>query len=284
MIKKLALGALLIVVAAVTAAERKLPPPSVGISPNRIVVDVDKKTVTESATILNLTDKPVTLTASLVSFDLDEANEFRELPTQPGSLPAAMILNPVDFTIPPQSSQTVRLAIVPERLAHSGEHRAMLFVSELAETNQVGMQVRFRLGVPIYARVGEVVEDGIVHEVDVAVDEDRLSLDVDLSSEGNVQVRADGYYLWWSRADFPGEEDAIAAVERMRADPNASQPKSATGGLINTKPVFPGTRRTVDAKLIPPEDVGEYLLALQLTAGGEVVNRMIAFDKLDTDP
>ena len=83
-----------------------LPPASIGVSPTRVEVTVQDRTTTGSATVMNFTDKPVHISASLTSFDLDEGNNFRELAPETGSLPRAMMLNPADFTIPPYDAIT----------------------------------------------------------------------------------------------------------------------------------------------------------------------------------
>ena len=167
-------------------AADKLPPASIGVSPSRIELVVVDQTTTGSATVLNLSEKPVHVSSSLVSFDLDENSNFRELPTEPGSLPAAMMLNPVDFTIPAHGSQTVRFAIMTERLRGEGEHRAMLFFSELVGTNQASVKLNFRLGVPIYAHLGEVEQSAQLHNMRFGADETQLELDI--SANGNRQV------------------------------------------------------------------------------------------------
>ena len=83
------------------------PPASIGVSPSRVELTVQNKRTTGSATVMNFTDKPIHVAASLAGFDLDESNDFRELPPTAGSLSRAMMLNPADFTIPPHGSQTV---------------------------------------------------------------------------------------------------------------------------------------------------------------------------------
>ncbi|MCZ6659537.1 MAG: hypothetical protein O7C67_19805 [Gammaproteobacteria bacterium] len=266
----------LILVATAYAAEA--PPASVGVSPSRIELDVNGTSVTDSAMVMNMTDDTVHLSASLVNWDLDENNDFRELPTETGSLPTAMLLNPVDFSIPPHATQTVRFAIMPERLHGQGEHRAMLFVSELVDSTDPGVRIRFRLGVPIYARVGTKTVSSDMHSVELRHENASLNLDLDISSTGTMQVRPSGYYLWWPKDSFPGEEIALKSVHRLKKDRSREVPEGATGGVIVTKPVFAGSRRVVRAKLQPPELSGEYVLALHLEAGDQVVQRTMRFE------
>ncbi|MGE0623999.1 MAG: hypothetical protein AB7I04_06215 [Pseudomonadales bacterium] len=211
--------------------------------------------------------------SSVVGFDLDEANNFRELPPEPGSLPTAMMLNPVEFTIPANGSQTVRFAISRQRLNGPGEHRAMLFFSELVDTDQAGVKLNFRLGLPLYATVGEPRSLAVVNGIRFDADGNRLELD--LSATGNTQVKPSGFYLWWPLAEYPKESQALKEVATLAANPTRTLPKHTAGGRLVTKPVFAGTRRSVAASLAPPPDDGEYMLIVHFEAGGQTVQRTI---------
>ena len=254
-------------------ASSALPPASIGVSPARVELTVQNKRTTGSATVMNFTDKPIHVAASLAGFDLDENNDFRELPPTAGSLPRAMMLNPADFTIPPHGSQTVRFAIMPERLEGSGEHRAMLFFSELVDSNQAAVQINFRLGIPIYAQFGEVDQTAQIHDLKITNDRSRLELDI--SALGNKQVRPTGYYLWWPAGKFPGERVAFRKLKSLASGGDSSLPADVVGGKLVTKPVFPGARRAVAAKLTIPEGVGDYVLAVHVDAGDQSLQRTI---------
>jgi hypothetical protein len=251
----------------------KAPPPSIGISPSRMEVELKPGTTTGSATVLNLSNREITVRSSLVGFDLDENNSFRELAPEPGSLPAAMIVNPVKFTIPAGGSQTVRFAIQADRLKGSGEHRAMLFFSELVGTSHAGVMLNFRLGMPIYAMAGD--PDPIAAFNDLHYDRDSSLIELDISSLGNAQVRPAGYYLWWPLAEYPEESRAFNEVARMVRNPSRDTPNGLAGGRLVTKPIFPGTRRTVIANLVPPPDGGDYMLVMQVDAGRQTMQHAI---------
>ena len=171
----------------VARAHAELPPASIGVSPNRIELTVKNDATTGSTTVMNFTDKPIHVSTSVVNFDLDGNSNFRELTPEAGSLPSAMMINPVDFTIAPRGSQTVRFAIMLERLEGAGEHRAMLFFSELVGTNEASVQLNFRLGVPIYAQLGERRQKAVLHAIAIGTDQTQLKLD--MSASGNAQIR-----------------------------------------------------------------------------------------------
>ena len=251
------------------------PPPSIGVSPSRLEIDVRNSPTTGSATVLNMSAKPVHIATSLVNFDLDEDNNLRELAPRRGSLANAMMLNPVEFTIPANSSQTVRFAIMPERLNGLREHRAMLFFSEQVSTTHAAVKLNFRLGIPIYARYGEMRP--VAHFNDVTFDAKQHQLVLDISATGNVQVNPTGFYLWWPVSEYPSERKALARVADLAQHPARTMPGNTTGGRLVTKPVFPGTRRSMLVKLTPPTELGEYRLVLHVDAGEAQIQRSIKY-------
>lgn len=251
------------------------PPPSIGISPSRVEIVVEQKTTMGSATVLNLSNNDITVKSSVVNFELDEGNNFRELEPQAGSLSTAMMINPVEFKIPANGSQTVRFAIMPERLQGSGEHRAMLFFSELVDTSHAGVKLNFRLGMPIYATVGEPNPVAVFN--DLEFDAEKRALSVDISSLGNAQVRPTGYYLWWPMSDYPSEAKAFKRLADLARDPSRRPPAETIGGRLVTKPVFAGTRRVVTTGVAPPPAAGEYMLVLQMDAGGQSIQKAIEY-------
>jgi hypothetical protein len=186
-----------------------------------------------------------------------------------------MMINPSEFTIPANGSQTVRFAIMPGRLAGSGEHRAMLFFSELVDTSQAGVKLNFRLGMPIYASVGEPNPVAVFN--DVSFDLRKRELSLDISSLGSSQVKPTGFYLWWPMSDYPNEARAFRRVADFSRDPSRLSETDLSGGRLITKPVFAGTRRTVTASLPPPPDAGEYMLVLEMEAGGQEIRKVIEY-------
>lgn len=255
------------------------PPPSIGVSPSRLEVTVGSKTTMGSATVLNMSDRDIAVKASVVGFDLDEDNQFRELAPEPGSLATAMMINPMEFTIPANGSQTVRFAIMPDRLQGGGEHRAMLFFSELVDTNHAGVKLNFRLGMPIYASIGEPNPIAVFNGMDFDAGSNELTLDI--SSIGSSQVKPSGYYMWWPLSEFPSEARALRRVSELAGDPNRQLRTDEVGGRLMTKPVFAGTRRMVIANLPPPQGSGEHMLVVQIDAGGQQLQRVFEYAPAD---
>lgn len=274
--KSLSLAALLLLIPAIALGEPgKAPPPSIGVSPSRIEVTVENGSATGTATVINMSDRVIHVNTEVVNFDLDEQNNFRELPPDPGSLPMALIVNPVEFTIPPNGSQTVRFAVRPERLSGPGEHRAMLFFSEVVDTSHRALKLRFRLGVPIYAGFGEMHSVARLHAVEL--DDAMQQLSLDISATGNAQVRADGYYLFWPMNEYPAETSALSLVRELAQHPGREPPAHTAGGRLMTKPVFPGTRRSVSASIAPPPEPGNYMLVYAIEAGGQSIQRSLRY-------
>lgn len=266
---------LLCLVGAIAAHAVEGPPPSLGVSPSRIELEITGSTGTGSATVLNMSDRDIKVSTEVVNFELDEQGKFRQLPPDAGSLPGAIILNPVEFTIPANGSQIVRFAIMPERLDGAGEHRAMLFFSETVDTSHNALKMRFRLGTPIYATLGDVERTADLHRLAYQPAESRL--EIDLTATGTAQVKPTGFYLYWPLADYPSEQKALARVTSLAEDPKGRLPKNAIGGRIMTKPVFPGSRRTIAASIPEPPDAGEYMLVYAVDVGGRMVQRAIEY-------
>ncbi len=266
---------LLLSLAGVAAHALEAPPPSMGVSPSRLEIEVAGSTATGSATVLNMSDRDIRISTEVVSFDLDENNEFRQLPPEPGGLPTALMMNPVEFTVPANGSQIVRFAVMPERLKGAGEYRAMIFFSEVVDTSHASVKVRFRLGMPLYAVLGDVERSASLH--DVAYQPASSSLEFDLTATGSAQVKPSGFYVFWPVADFPSEQKALELVAELARNPNKRLPKSTVGGRIMTKPVFPGARRVLTAPLPQPPDAGEYKLVYAVEAGGQSVQRVVEY-------
>ena len=266
---------ILLVAGVARAAETNVPPASIGVSPSRIMLDVNGAPVGEALTVINMSDQSVIIDVEVANWDLDERNEIRQIPTEPGSLPVAMIINPTRFTIPQNSSQTVRFMVMPERLPATGEARAMIYFAETVPTDQPGVNVRFRLGVPVYANIGDGHASAQLHDVSIRKSAGTPALAFDLTATGSVHTRPSGYYMIWREADYPGERAALRRVRKLAKDHGSGLPKAAVGGPLQTKPVLPGTRRTVESPIALPLEDGRYLLALHLQTEQEAFQRVL---------
>jgi hypothetical protein len=169
----------------------------------------------------------------------------------------------------------VRFAIMPERLAGAGEHRAMLFFSELTDTSEPTVKINFRLGVPIYAQRGPAVASAELHGL--ALNETGDALRLDVSAAGTTQIRPQGHYVWWRADKFPGEQQAFRQIATLARNPERTPPGSIASGKLTAKPVFPGTRRALTARISPPADAGSHVLAVRFNIADETFERSFRF-------
>ncbi len=243
------------------------PKPRVGFSPPRFELQWDGRGSTESLSVLNVSDAPLSVEVSLGNWDLDEENRNRELPPTEQSLDQWMIVNPLQFTIEPGDSQTVRFAIRPRVQPAPGEHRAMIYLAEQpagsTEAEQA-LRVSFRFGIPVYLHVGEKVRTGTLHGIALDRTEAPGQLLIDFSSTGTAYARLDAHYMTWPRAAYPGDEKAAAAIRSLAAEP-ATEHQGRAGELFSRlpgTPVLPGYRRTLKLPIVLPDAPGDYILAI----------------------
>ena len=243
------------------------PQPRVGFSPPRFELEWDGKGSTESLSVLNVSDTPLSVAVTVGNWDLDEENRNRELPPTEQSLDQWMIVNPLQFTIEPGGSQTVRFAIRPRVQPAPGEHRAMVYLAEqpaAAADGEQALRVSFNFGIPVYLHVGEKRREGTLHGITLDSATAPRLLQVDFSSTGTAYARLDAHYMIWPRSAYPGDDEAAAAIRSMAAEPDAAGPQ--VNGQVFARlpgtPVLPGYRRTLQLPIIMPDAPGDYVLAV----------------------
>lgn len=268
--------ALLLVAGSVAATVAAQPAARMGISPDRYdIVFGEGGGDTQSLMIQNLSEEDITITLSVRHWDLDEAGQLRILPPTEQSLDQWIVLNPVRVTVPPGTPQTVRWAIMPRLKPQSGEYRAMLFVEEAldGQTTSGGTRVRMKMryGLPIYAHVGERIQDATLHGVNVDRDNNRIYLD--LANTGNSHGRLAGYYGIWAAADFPGADQAMKQLDRVIAGRNGEAP--LTVGQVPGVVLLPGNRRQV-AVDVDLAEAGDYIVLLDTEFAGLEITETVS--------
>lgn len=245
--------------------------PQLALSPSRIEMHPDKENTTESITVLNLGTEPMQVQVSVQNWDLDEQNAYRALPPTPQSLDQWLIINPVRLTIPPKSQQTVRLAVRPKAKPQAGEHRAMVFFHQLPRDNSKGVNVLFKVGVPIYAFFGDTRHEATLHSMTFEADKRELVFDV--SNSGNAYVRPRGYYMVVSADNTESEQGLLNRLNAKTGEVEGDKPLAS--GKLASKPVFAGERRTVQASIAAKEKLpATYLLAVKVDVAGTIFEKV----------
>jgi hypothetical protein len=241
----------------------------IGVSPPRFEIDVDGRMTTHSLRVLNLGSRTTEVAVSVANWDLDESNEVRLLPPTEQSLDQWLVVNPLRFTISPGRSQTVRFAVRPKVEPEPGEHRAMLYLDETTSDDEgaaASLRTRFRLGIAVYAHVGETDRRGRVHGVDA----DGRRLLFDLESLGTSHLRLDGRFAVWPQSNA---EPPLHTLRLPPAEDGTipTPPGSLLVGRLPTTPILPATRRTLLLQLPPTLDEGRYVVAVVGHFGGEEI-------------
>lgn len=233
----------------------------IAVSPPRFDILLTGTSATETLKVVNLGDQPLTLRTSVAHFGLDENNSLQLLPPTPQSADQWLVVTPLEFTIEPGKSQSVRFAVKPRVKPEPGEHRAMIFLQEQPPKQRPFATLNLvKVGVGVYVNVPPVHRQALVHCVDFRWLENSLWVALDLESLGNAHVRPQVAYILWPLAAFPGKPGSVS-VQESPGGPVKAPEGSVLAGLVPDIPILPGTRRTLRFSLgtVPP---GEYVVEL----------------------
>jgi len=239
----------------------------IGVSPSIVETTLDERGAASAIRLLNLGARTVEVKVAVQNWDLDDGNNVRILAPTEQSLDQWMVVQPLRFTVAAGGSQTVRLAIRPRVRPEPGEHRAIVFLEEVAPKNEAvpAMRVLFKIGVAVYAYAGNVSRRGSL--CGISVDQDATLFDIE--SYGTAHVRLDGQYAVWEGAHYPG-------AARTQPVPNADGPKATlpahvlAAGALPTLPVLPGARRSIRLSM-PRLDTGDYILDVKAKLGDDTL-------------
>ena len=263
-----------------TAQTLPEPPAQVAVSPPRFELELGSRPVNESLKVLNLGEDPVTVEVSVYPWVLDENNQVQIVEPDEQSLDQWMVINPLRFTIPGSSSQVIRFSIRPRVEPEPGEHRAIIYLKQIlpeVTEERAPLRVSFRLGVGVYAWVGNVTREATIHSVEPVSASNPPSFELDISSSGTAHVRLQGQYAVWRAEDFPGSEatSKIEGIDTASAEiPEVVQEV----GTLPTIPVLPGTRRSLALQLLEDLPPGDYVLDLNGAAAGVAIDQAIGFE------
>jgi hypothetical protein len=255
----------------------------VGFSPQYYDLTQAEAQGTHAYRIFNLTKDPKQVRVSVVSWDFDEGGEIRILPSTDTTLDQWVVVNPVEFTIPPGESQAVRFSIRPAVQLAAGEHRAMLIFDEVLQPQapgeasgagaQTALRARFQFRTAIYCQVGAVSRIADV----VSARADAETLTVQTRATGTANTRFDGQFMVWKAAEFPGLGKAVLLGNLTDAKPELP-PGMVAAGRLPGQPVLPGGTRKYEVNLGTKLSKGHYVAVLLGRLGDDALSRQIPFD------
>ena len=221
----------------------------IAISPQILDLEMDEAGKAHAFRIYNLTGHKKGVKVTLSSWDMDENNKVHDLPPSEFSLERWTIVNPLEFTIEPNKSQAVRLAIQPAVQLSPGEHRVMVYFNEVPLPDQdkdSTLKMLFRIGAAVYLHVGPVTRGGNLNRVEAEAGGYRLNV----TTTGNATSRFNGQYVVYDAAKYPG--DAKVPFVEKAGQPDMKLPEGAVrAGTIQPTAVLPGDTRTVSGEFAP---------------------------------
>lgn len=271
---------MLVLFACVTDLQAQEPPGQIGVSPSMFEFAIGTEPVDKSLQLVNMKQKPVRVKVEVYNWTLDENNALQLLPPDRQSLDQWMLIQPVDFTVEPGKSQTVRFSIRPRSKPEAGEHRAIIYFveqSDPAKTETASIEMLFRLGVGVYGYADPVVRKAVAHGVQLARRSDGSpEIRVDVENKGNVHTRVKGSFSVWEKGHFPG----FAALPHQQPGQGGTKqaPKGFIGsGSLDNSPVLAGKRRILKTGLVPLHGGKEYVIAVQGNLDGQKVEKVFSW-------
>ncbi len=259
-----------------------LPEPRVGFSPPRFELKWDGTGSTESLVVLNTSGQPLGVAVTVVNWDLDEDNKTRTIAPTEQSLDQWMIINPLQFSIEPNSQQTVRFAIRPRIEPTPGEHRAMIFLEEKPlerEADDEKMSINFRFGLPVYLQVGEADRSGEINGMHLVKSPQFVALALDFTNTGNAYARLQGSYAIWPEAQYPGDSAAADILESLVDKDNEEQEQQLSFDILPGSVVLPGYQRTLQIPVSLPEVAGDFVMVVSGSIGDAPLWRTLRFSR-----
>ncbi len=252
---------------------------TIAVSPARFEERLTARPQTRNIKVVNYGRQPTTVRVRVAHFDLDENNKVREIAPTKQSLDQWIIVRPLEVTIPPGKAATVRFAIRPLARPTPGEHRAMIFLEQLASPKQARenvLNVSYRLGVAVYGYAGGSKVRTKLHGFKA----DGNGYAMDIESLGNAHSRIKGTFGLWSAGKYPGKTKAltaVASVRKIRGGKIVQIEGAEHSGVLPGFPVLPGYRRTVLEGWRKPLAKGTYHMVAKGTVGELPFTKLLTF-------
>ncbi len=239
-------------------AKTVTPPPQVAVSPSRFEITYDKKMKTYALTLINYSDHKIKARISLSNWTL-EGDKIKELPPTPQSLDQWMLITPLNVRVAPHSTQTVRFAIRPRTKPAPGEHRAMIWIDQVQDSQfeNEGIQAKFKFGVAVYLYVPPISPKGKLQKLSAVSKAKTIEVTLKFSNSGNVHDRFKGTLSLWKANSPLSEEERNAILSQ-----NIKNTYLISKEAVPTKPLLPKIQQTIKVFLKKPKSKGPYILYL----------------------
>lgn len=256
---------------------------NIGVSPSRYEIKINNQGRSQSIRVVNYSSETVEFKTTVNSWVMNDKNQLQEVKGNEQSLAQWIVFTPSQFKIPPGGSQTIRFAIRPKVQPSPGEHRAIISFQEVAPTQAAKGSVRVvgKIGVVVYASVGEIKRIGTLNSVNVETKPNAVNAAFDISNQGNGHVRLTGQYAVWPAAKYPGAEATKPIANLGKPDTKITEPVADIGFLPST-PVMPSDRRKILLEITKKLAPGNYVLDINGELNGVEIDKGIPFTVTNT--
>lgn len=244
-LRRLLLGAL-VLFAPATFAQGAPGAGELALAPSRFELPMEPGT--EQTVVVNVISSgagagaaPLRLLASLGdwSASADGQLQFAKPGTLPGSAAPWMIYSPVELTVKPGSTHSIRVTVSVPKDATPGDHTAVLFVEERpgdirTKRNVKQLVFHFRLAAIFYVMVPPFTAKGSLVNLVAAPAADGLQIRPTLKNEGNVHLRPVQSFQLLDAAGNVVAEQTPADAAPVMANAHSQQV------LTVTRPLPPG--------------------------------------------
>ncbi len=220
----------------------------IAVTPSVLEIDSTEINKTHSFRIINKKEHAVHVSTNVESWTLDEMNQVQPIPLTADSLTNWVIVNPLNFTLEPNSTQTIRLALRPPNQIPEGEHRLMLYFNQqLKEKPKEGtINFKFKIGSAIYVHIGEKIKTG--KTLSAKIENQHIRLET--MNTGNSFIRYKGHWLLWL-----GEPNStLINLENILEQESPQINGLLAKGEMPSMPVLPGYTRMINV------DISDYEL------------------------
>ncbi len=225
----------------------------IGTSPDRFEIVYDKKNRTYALKFFNMGDTAMRMKVEASDWTLVN-DSVKELPPTPQSLSQWLLFSPARFTVAAHDEQVVRFAIRPRVKPEPGEHRAMLWLSQIPETKAPTgkMTALVRSGTAIYLYVPPVQAQAHIDELNASVADGSIILHLAISNHGNRHDRPKGKVSIWHFDTPLSDQEKERLTREMRQDTKAKGLVAVE--TLTSMPILGGQSivRTQRLKTLPP--------------------------------
>jgi len=213
----------------------------VGITPRILELDNSDISKSHSFKLLNLSKEELHISVAVENWQMTNANQPIIIAPTETSLDQWIIVNPLTFTIPADSSQTVRIAFFPPSTLLAGEYRTMIYFNQVIQAKEKKGLIRskFKLGAAVYLQIEDKQPQGEI----LSIWHKDKNIMLDINNQGNTHIRYAGNWSLWQTSHYPSA-DSIAKLN-LHKDSVTKIDGLLEVGKLPGNSILPGNKRTI---------------------------------------